>query len=307
VLNEKDSIPLIRRAYDLGINFFDTADVYSNGESERILGKALQQYQIPRSNVVIATKCFYQVSNNISVNTLSTISKKTPETINSKGLSRRHIFEAVDASLQRLQTTYIDLLQIHRWDADTPIEETMEALHDLIRMGKVRYIGASSMYTWQFAKAQFVAEKNNWTKFSSMQNLYNLVYREEEREMIPFCVDQNVGIIPWSPLARGVLSGKKESSTRRKTDKNIARFFGKGDNNDAIVQRVKEIAEKREISCAQVAIAWLLSKPYVTAPIVGVNKRAYLEDVVAGVKVKLSDEESKSLEELYTPRKITGH
>ncbi|KAL0479070.1 versiconal hemiacetal acetate reductase [Acrasis kona] len=308
VLNEKQALPLIKKAWEIGINFFDTADVYSNGESERILGRAIKSLEIPRDQIVIATKLNFQVADNLSTNTLRKPGKPSPSTVNSKGLSRKHIFEACDASLQRLQTDYIDLYQIHRWDNDTPIEETMEALNDLVRSGKVRYIGASSMHAWQFAKAQHVAEKNGWAKFSSMQNLYNLIYREEEREMIPLCKDQGVGIIPWSPLARGLLSGKQDASVRTRSDPNIKMWFGKTkDVDDVIIDVLRDIAEKRNASCAVVALSWLLSKEAVTSPIVGVNKEQYFDDMLSAISIKLTEDEVKRLEENYVPKRVVGH
>jgi aryl-alcohol dehydrogenase-like predicted oxidoreductase len=305
VLDEAESLPLIKKAYEVGVNFFDTADVYSNGESERILGKALKEFNIPRERVVIATKVHGLVSRDISRNTFSNPPSGL-DAINQKGLCRKHIFEAVEASLQRLQTTYIDLYQIHRWDYETPIEETMEALNDLVRSGKVRYIGASSMYTWQFSKANFIAEKNGWAKFVSMQNFYNLLYREEEREMIPFCQDQGIGIIPWSPLARGVLVGKGET-VRSNTDNAIKRWLTKQNQDEVIIERVKEVASKRGKMPAQVAIAWLYAKPYITSPIVGINKAQYLDEFVEALQVKLTQEEISYLEEPYIPKKIAGH
>jgi aryl-alcohol dehydrogenase-like predicted oxidoreductase len=307
VLDEKESIEMIKYAYESGVNFFDNANAYSNGESERILGRAIKQLQIPRKNIVIATKGYFEVSDDMSINTFRGNSKDQPATVNGRGLSRKHLFEAVDASLERLQTSYIDLYQIHRWDYDTDIEETMEALHDLVKCGKIRYIGASSMWAWQFAKAQHIAEKNGWTKFVSMQNLYNLVYREEEREMIPLCLDQGVGLIPYSPLAKGVLSIKTESSVRQKTDPGIKTRFGSTPERDAILVCLKDIAEKRNVTPAQIAIAWLLSKPAVAAPIIGMNKKEYLDTAIAAIKIKLTQEEIKFLEEPYQPRAIMGH
>jgi aryl-alcohol dehydrogenase-like predicted oxidoreductase len=226
--------------------------------------------------------------------------------VNNKGLSRKHIFEAVDASLERLQMDYIDLYQIHRFDPETPIEETMEALNDLVRSGKVRYIGASSMYAWQFNKFQNVAEKRGWAKFVSMQNMVNLIYREEEREMIPLCNDQGVGIIPWSPLARGLL-GAKPSQVRTQSDVFTGYMFNpQKKNNDAIIERIVQVAEKKGVEAAQIAIAWVLAKEGVTAPIIGFSKETYLDQAIGALKVKLSEEEIKYLEDLYQPRPITG-
>lgn len=306
VLDEEEGLKHIKRAWDLGINFFDTADAYSNGLSEIVLGKALKQFKIPRERVVIATKLYFRVNEDVSVN--SFVAPYTEaETLNVQGLSRKHVFEAVEASLKRLQVEYIDLYQIHRWDPNTPIEETMEALHDLVKSGKVRYIGASSMYAWQFAKAQYIAKMRGWTPFVSMQNLYNLIYREEEREMIPLCQDLGVGVIPWSPLARGVLTGRNKVSTRSETDLARKRLFKSDDEVDnEIVKRVEELAKKRGVSMAQIATAWLLSKPAVSAPIVGTTKLEQLEELVAAVKIKLEPSEIELLEEPYLPHKITG-
>jgi len=314
VLEEEESFKIIKRAWELGINFFDTADVYSNGKSEIILGNALKQLAVPRQNVVIATKVYFPVASSFGVNMLRP--DAPPPDPNGRGLSRKHIFESIEASLQRLQTSYVDLYQIHRWDSTTPIEETMEALNDLVRSGKVRYIGASSMYTWQFAKAQHIAEKRGWARFVSMQNLYNLLYREEEREMIPFCLDQGVGGIPWSPLARGKLGrlDNTSSTTRSNTDINLKRLFSENEIDDLIIDRVRQIVERRnqepnakQISAAQVAIAWLLSKPFVASPIIGVTKLDQLENLVAGVTLRLTEEEIKSLEQPYRPKPIVGH
>jgi aryl-alcohol dehydrogenase-like predicted oxidoreductase len=246
-LDEEPSIELIKKAYDLGINFFDTADVYSYGLSEKVLGKALKQHNIPRSNVVIATKVFNHVKGEDQAFSRDFVA--SPESVNARGLSRKHIFEAVEASLSRLGTNYIDLYQIHRWDNDTPIEETMEALNDLVRSGKVRYIGASSMYAWQFAKANHIAEKRGWAKFVSMQNLYNLLYREEEREMNPQCLDQGVGLIPWSPLAGGELArvGKTERGVKEPLVKTIY-GVNQSEADKKIKERVHEIASKRGVA-----------------------------------------------------------
>ncbi|WP_158827609.1 aldo/keto reductase [Mucilaginibacter lacusdianchii] len=291
-LDEEQSRPFIQKALELGINFFDTADVYSAGASEEVVGRALKDFA-KRDDVVLATKVFNPMG-------------PGP---NDKGLSRKHIMSAIDASLQRLGTDYVDLYQIHRWDYDTPIEETMEALHDLVKAGKVRYIGASSMYSWQFAQAQFAAERNRWTKFVSMQPHYNLVYREEEREMIPFCIDQKIAIIPWSPLARGLLTGRR-SKERTETERAKTDAFGKSlygqDADFEIVNRVSDLADQKGVPNAQIALAWMLSKPYITSPIVGASKPGHLEDAVAALQVKLSDEEVKQLEELYIPHPVLG-
>ena len=292
-LNEEQSRPFIQKALDMGINFFDTADVYTAGESERVVGRALKDMS-QRDAIVLATKVFNPMG-------------PGP---NDKGLSRKHILSAIDASLQRLGTDYVDLYQIHRWDYETPIEETMEALHDVVRAGKARYIGASSMFAWQFAQAQHVAEKNGWTKFVSMQPHYNLIYREEEREMIPFCLDQKLAVIPWSPLARGLLTGKR---TKERTETLRARTdaFGKSlydrDDDFEIIKRVDELADKKGLPAAQIALAWMLSKPAITAPIIGASKPGHLEDAVAALSVKLEKEEIARLEEPYLPHPVLGH
>ncbi|KAI7879084.1 Aldo/keto reductase [Lichtheimia hyalospora FSU 10163] len=307
VKDEKESLAMIEKAYNAGINFFDTADGYSNGESERILGKAIQQFNMDRSRIVVATKVFFPVADQVSTNLLGGHDcSQNPVLVNRYGLSRKHIFDAVDASLERLQLDYIDLYQIHRLDPDTPMEEIMCALNDLVRMGKVRYIGASSMYAWQFQKMNNIAEKNGWARFVSMQNLYNLLYREEEREMMPYCADQGIAVIPWSPLARGLLTGKNRQSTRSSTDRAIKRFFEQATeaNNDAIVDRVVQIAENKGLAPAHVALAWVLSKPFVTAPIVGISKESHLEDAIEALGVELSKEEIESLEALYMPRSV---
>jgi aryl-alcohol dehydrogenase-like predicted oxidoreductase len=291
-LNEEQSRPFIKKALELGINFFDTADIYSYGASEEVVGKALKDFA-KRDEVVIATKVFNPMG-------------PGP---NDKGLSRKHIMSAIDASLQRLGTDYVDLYQIHRWDYETPIEETMEALHDVVKSGKARYIGASSMYSWQFAQAQYIADINGWTRFASMQPHYNLIYREEEREMIPFCVDQKIAIIPWSPLARGMLTrkpNKEHNDTERaKTDQFGKSLYGM-DIDMEIVQRVTDVAEKRGIPNARVALAWMLTRPAITAPIIGASKPGHLEDAVAALEVKLTDAEIKQLEELYMPHPVLG-
>jgi aryl-alcohol dehydrogenase-like predicted oxidoreductase len=291
-LDEQQSRPFIQKALDLGINFFDTADVYSAGASEEVVGKALKDFA-KRDDIVLATKVFNPMG-------------PGP---NNKGLSRKHIMSAIDASLKRLGTDYVDLYQIHRWDYHTPIEETMEALHDVVKAGKARYIGASSMYSWQFAQAQYTAELNGWTKFVSMQPHYNLLYREEEREMIPFCVDQKIAVIPWSPLARGLLTGKR-SKERNETERAKTDAFGKklyGEDADfAIVDRVSRIADEKGLPNAQVALAWMLSKPAITAPIIGASKPGHLEDAVAALSVELSAEDILRLEELYQPHPVLG-
>jgi len=289
---EDQSRPFIQKALELGINFFDTADIYSYGASEEVLGRALNDFA-KRDEVVIATKVFNPMG-------------PGP---NDKGLSRKHIMSAIDASLKRLGTDYVDLYQVHRWDYETPIEETMEALHDVVKAGKARYIGASSMYSWQFAQAQYTANLHGWTKFVSMQPHYNLVYREEEREMIPFCIDQKIAVIPWSPLARGLLTGKR-SKERNETERAKTDSFGKilyGEDADFdIVTRLTEVSSAKEMPNAQVALAWILGKPGITAPIVGASKPGHLEDAVAALSVSLSEEEVKRLEELYHPHPVLG-
>jgi len=291
-LNEEQSRPFIKKALELGINFFDTADVYAGGESEKVTGKALWD-MAKRDDIVLATKVFNPMG-------------PGP---NDKGLSRKHILSAIDASLQRLGTDYVDLYQIHRWDYNTPIEETMEALHDVVKAGKARYIGASSMFAWQLAQAQFTAEKNGWTKFVSMQPHYNLVYREEEREMLPFCQDQKLAVIPWSPLARGLLTGNR-SKERTETDRARTDAFGRSiysDDDFIIVDRVTKLAGQKGLPAAQIALAWVLSKPVITAPIVGASKPGHLEDAAEALTIKLSPEEIQHLEEAYKPHPVLGH
>ncbi|MCX7796165.1 MAG: aldo/keto reductase [bacterium] len=291
VLDEENSRPIIKRAIELGINFFDTANVYSLGRSEEILGKVLKDFT-RRDEVVIATKVYFRMQ----------------EGPNGEGLSRKHIMSQVDQSLKRLGTDYIDLYIIHRWDYRTPIEETMEALHDLVKAGKVRYIGASAMFAWQFQKALYVAEKHGWTKFISMQNHYNLIYREDERELIPLCKEEGVGLTPYSPLASGRLSREwGETTLRYETDEVAKRKYDSTREVDKeIIDRVGEIAKNRGISRTQVALAWLLHKEPVVAPIVGVTKMEHLEDAVKAVSVKLTPEEIKYLEEPYVPHPIVG-
>ncbi|KAI7899003.1 NADP-dependent oxidoreductase domain-containing protein [Cokeromyces recurvatus] len=308
VKDEEESLRLIGKAYEAGINFFDTADAYSNGESERILGKAIKIFDMDRGRIVIATKCFFAVSKDISTNTLGLKSlDDDSDSINNYGLSRKHIFDAVDASLRRLGVDYIDLYQIHRFDHHTPIEETMEALNDLVRSGKVRYIGCSSCYTWEFQKANTIAERHGWTRFVSMQNCYNLLYREEEREMFPYCLDSGIACIPWSPLARGLLTGKSRQSVRLESDRGIQSFFlarRASESNEAIIDRVVKLAERLGHSPAQVALAWMLTKSYCTAPIVGIGKEENLYDVIGALDVILSEEDVKYLEEPYVPHKV---
>ncbi len=293
-LNEPESRPIIQRAVELGINFFDTADMYSMGVSEEVTGRALRDFT-NRQEIVVATKVYFPIG-------------KGP---NGGGLSRKHIMEGIDNSLRRLGMEYIDLYQIHRWDYTVPIEETMEALHDVVKAGKALYIGASSMFAWQFAKAQHIAEKHGWTKFISMQNHMNAVYREEEREMLPLCLDQGVGVIPWSPLARGFLAGNRTregwgETVRAKAD-SMAQDYYYDDNDFDVLDRVKEVAQEQGVKPAQVALAWLLQKPGVTAPIVGTSKMSQLEEAVAAAKIKLTDEQMKRIEEPYRPHRILGH
>jgi aryl-alcohol dehydrogenase-like predicted oxidoreductase len=293
VLDEAATEPIIRRAVEGGITFFDTADVYSGGASEVATGRLLPKY-ISREEVVVATK----------------INGAMTPGPNGRGLSRKHILSGIDASLGRLGMDYIDLYQIHRWDPHTPIEETMEALHDVVRAGKARYIGASSMYAWQFAKAQRVAERHGWTPFVSMQNHYNLVYREEEREMIPQCIDQGVGVIPWSPLARGLLTGTRTRSGEKKTIRAETDGFGDslyGPQDFDVVDRAAEVAGERGVPAAQVALAWLLGRPGVTAPIVGATKLGHLEDALAAADLSLTADEVARLEEPYVPHPVIGH
>lgn len=290
-LDEEKSRPLIKRALELGINFFDTANTYSDGTSEEIVGRALRDFA-QREEVVIATKVFYPVR----------------EGANARGLSRKSIMTEIDASLRRLGTDYVDLYQIHRWDKDTPIEETLAALHDVIKAGKARYIGASSMYAWQFAKSLYVAEMNGWTRFATMQNHYNLLNREEEREMMPLCAAEGVGVIPWSPLARGRLTRDWNATTNRmETDEFGKTLYIATEASDRkIVERVGEIAAKRGVTRAQVALAWMVQQPFITAPIVGASKLHHLDDAVAALSLNLTSDEIAALEEPYTPRPLAG-
>jgi len=295
VLGERDAEPIVRSAVEGGVTFFDTADTYSKGASEVATGRLLKKLFGDREEYVLATKVFMPM---------------TPGE-NGGGLSRKHVLAAIDASLRRLDLDYVDLYQIHRWDPNTPIEETIEALHDIVRAGKARYIGASSMFAWQFAKAQHVAERHGWTPFVSMQNHLNLVYREEEREMIPLCLDQGVGVIPWSPLARGMLAGNRSRAGERRTtragsDAFADHLYAQPTDFD-VVDRVVEIAGERDVPPAQVALAWLLHKPGVTAPIVGATKAGHIEDALAAEQLELSDEEIARLEEPYVPHLVLGH
>jgi len=291
-LPEQQSRPLIRKAIEMGVNFFDTANAYSDGTSEEIVGQALKDYT-RRDEVVIATKVFFPMS-------------KGP---NGGGLSRKSIFTAIDASLRRLGTDYVDLYQIHRWDPKTPIEETLAALHDVVKAGKARYLGASSMHAWQFAKALHLARENGWTPFVSMQNFYNLLYREEEREMLPLCNDERIAVLPWSPLARGLLARPWDAETpRTQTDTNTNRLFaGSRESDRKVVEQVGAIAAAREVPRAQVALAWLAQKSVVTAPIVGASKPQHLDDALAALTLDLTDSELAQLEAPYVPHAVAGH
>jgi aryl-alcohol dehydrogenase-like predicted oxidoreductase len=292
VLQEEQARPFFKSALEKGINFFDTANVYSLGASEEILGRAIKDFA-KREDVVIATKVHGQM-------------RDSP---NGRGLSRKAIMGEIDASLKRLGMDYVDLYQIHRWDYDTPIEETLEALHDIVKAGKARYIGASSMYAWQFSKALYISEKNGWTKFVSMQPYYNLLYREEERETLRLCTDQGIAVIPWSPLARGHLARPwNGENTKREEGDNFAKSLYEKtvDIDRPVSECVTEMARKRGVSQAQIAIAWLLHKPVVTAPIVGATKTQHLDDAVAALSIKLSKEEIRQLEELYVPHAVAG-
>jgi 1-deoxyxylulose-5-phosphate synthase len=294
VLDEDAAEPIVRAAVEGGITFFDTADTYSGGASEVATGRLLPKY-LTRDEFVVATKVYMPM---------------TPGE-NGGGLSRKHILSAIDASLGRLGMDYVDLYQIHRWDGRTPIEETMEALHDVVRAGKARYIGASSMFSWQFAKAQYTADAHGWTRFVSMQNHYNLIYREEEREMIPLCRDQGVGVIPWSPLARGVLAGNRartgEKHTTRSATDDFTNYLYSQPTDFDVVERVAEVAAARAVPPAQVALAWLLHKKGVTAPIVGATRPGHLADALAAEELALDAEEIARLEEPYAPHPVLGH
>ena len=296
VLDEEASRPFIARALEQGINFFDTADMYSHGESERVLGRALKELT-SREQVVVATKAFYPAAT---------------DGVNAKGLSRKHLFDAIDASLERLGTDYVDLYQIHRFDYETPIEETLEALHDIVKAGKARYIGASSMFAWQFMKMLATSDAHGWTRFVSMQNHYNLIYREEEREMMPLCRAEGIGAIPWCPLARGFLSGNRKrgdrtaDTIRSKTDQYATELYH-SDADYAIADRVTALAAERGVKPTQIALAWLLAKPGLTAPIVGASKLPHLDDAIGAVDLRLSEAEIARLEEPYRPLGVLGH
>jgi 1-deoxyxylulose-5-phosphate synthase len=293
-LSEAEAEPIVRRAVEGGIRFFDTADVYNGGQSEVITGRVLSRL-LTREELVVATKVHGQ----------------TMPGENGRGLSRKHVMASIDASLERLGMDYVDLYQIHRWDPTTPIAETMDALHDVVKAGKARYIGASSMFAWQFAKAQAAAERQGGTRFVSMQNHYNLVYREEEREMIPQCIDQGVAVLPWSPLARGLLAGNRTRAGERLTTRAGTDQFGDSlyvpDVDFDVVDRVTEVAAERSLPSAQVALAWLLGQPGVTAPIVGATKVAHLDDALAAEELELTPDEIARLEEPYVPHSISGH
>ncbi|KAI9358454.1 NADP-dependent oxidoreductase domain-containing protein [Pilaira anomala] len=299
VKDEEESIKLIKEAYAAGINFFDTANTYSNGVSEIVLGKALKEIGAPRGRIVIATKVYAPVYEDVTQHGRDDL-KENPDMVNMFGLSRKHIFDAVEASLKRLDVDYIDLYQIHRLDTETPMEEIMEALNDLVRSGKVRYIGASTMAAWQFQKLNSIAERRGWAKFVSMQNLYNLIYREEEREMNPYCLDSGIAGIPWSPLAMGALTGKNRKTTRTETGFQLS--SKEKENDEIIIDRIEEIAKKHSKTNAQIALAWLFTKKYVTSPIVGVSKTEHLHDLIGSLDIKLTEEEVKCLEEPYIPR-----
>ena len=293
-LSEDQAEPIVRRAVEAGVTFFDTADTYSDGVTEEITGRLLAKLFPHRDDYVLATKVFYPMG-------------PGP---NDRGLSRKHVLAGIDASLRRLGTDYVDLYQIHRWDPETPISETMAALHEVVQAGKARYLGASSMYAWQFAKAQHTATAAGWTRFVSMQNHYNLVYREEEREMIPLCLDQGVGCIPWSPLARGLLAGNRERGGQRRTVRAASDPLAEQLYDDAdfqVVEAVRAVAAERGLAPAQIALAWLLAKPAVTAPIVGATKLPQLEDAVTAVGVTLGEDEVARLEAPYRPHPVLGH
>jgi len=294
VLDDEGSRPFIRHALELGINFFDTADVYSNGASEEVLGRALRDYA-RRDAVVIATKAFYPMASGP----------------NDRGLSRKHLMSAIDASLRRLGVDYVDLYQIHRWDYDTPIEETLETLDDIVRAGKARYIGASSMFAWQFARALYLSDRHGWSRFVSMQNHYNLIYREEEREMLPLCRAEGIAVIPWSPLARGFLAGNRRPQDRGETtrakDDPFAYELYYADADFEVAARVVEVAARRGVRPIQVALAWVASQPGITAPIVGVTRLEQLDELVAALELRLDADERRHLEEAYVPHRVLGH
>jgi len=294
VLEEEESRPFIKRALELGVNFFDTSNMYSRGVSEEILGRAIAEYT-NRESVVIATKVFFPMG----------------EGPNDRGLSRKHMMTAIDASLRRLKMDYVDLYQIHRLDSETPMEEILEGLHDIVRSGKALYVGASSMFAWQFTRSLYLADLHRWTRFVSMQNHYNLIYREEEREMLPLCRAEGIGVIPWSPLARGFLAGnrnKKEwgETVRAKTDDYAQQMYFQ-DSDFEIANRVTQVARQKGVSPVQIALSWILHQPGITAPIIGASKLQHLNDAVAALEVRLDAEERKYLEEPYQPHNVLGH
>jgi 1-deoxyxylulose-5-phosphate synthase len=295
VLEEEESRPFLQRSLELGFNFFDTADIYSLGASEEVVGRALRDFGPGRERLVIATKVYQPMGDDP----------------NQRGLSRKHILHSIDNSLRRLGTDYVDLYQIHRFDYETPIEETLEALTSIVRAGKVRYLGASSMFAWQFAKMLYKADEFGFERFVTMQNHYNLVYREEEREMMPLCRDEGIGIIPWSPLARGFLAGNRRpqdfgDTPRAKTD-NLAQNYYYQPSDFEVADRVTKVAQSRGVSNAQIALAWMLAKPGVTAPIIGASKMHHLDDAIAALQIKLDDSEMKELESAYQPHRVLGH
>lgn len=295
MLDEEQAKPFVKKALDAGINFFDTADVYSLGESEKITGNLLRHFGVRRENAIVATKVHAQMSDDV----------------NDRGLSRKHILDSIDKSLKRLQMEYVDLYQIHRWDSNAPIEETMEALNDVVRAGKARYIGASSMFAWQFMKALHISEMNGWAKFVSMQNHYNLVYREEEREMIPLCIDQGIGLIPWSPMARGFFAGDRKrggggESQRSNSDPFANQLYFR-EEDFKVVEHAQEVAKERGVSGSQIALAWMLNKPHISAPVIGSSRETHLDEAIAALEIQLTEEEIKHLEEFYQPHPVLGH
>ncbi|PRP79314.1 hypothetical protein PROFUN_13008 [Planoprotostelium fungivorum] len=310
VLDEEESLSLMKQAYDSGIFTWDTANTYSNGDSERLVKKAMDRYKIPRDRLVILTKCYFAVADD-NAKTMGLSSEQLREKygqqyVNRSGLSRKHIFDAVDASLERLGTDYIDVLQIHRLDRETPFEEIAEALHDVVKSGKVRYVGASSMACWEFMSLNHIAEKRGWTKLVSMQNFHNLLYREEEREMMKYCEYNKIAVIPWSSLARGMLTrpwSQSKESTRANSDAGMRWVLGK--SSEEIVNAVEKVAKRKGVKMAQVALAWSMTK--VTAPIIGVNKPERLIEALESLTIQLTEEDMKELEEPYAPRPVVGY
>jgi 1-deoxyxylulose-5-phosphate synthase len=296
VLDEQAAKPFIKEALDAGINFFDTADMYSLGASESVLGRALKEFGVRRSDIVIATKVY----------------NKMGDAPNDKGLSRKHIMDSIDGSLQRLGTDYVDLYQIHRWDYETPIGETLEALNDLVRAGKVRYLGASSMFAWQFSQALHLAERHGWSRFVSMQNHYNLIYREEEREMIPLCRHEGIGLIPWSPMARGFLAGNRQAegkqgeTVRAKSDEYAQSLYFQAEDFK-VAEQVKAVAAERGVKPAQIALAWIATRPGITAPIIGATKPGQIADAIDALEIALETEELAALEGPYRAHGVLGH